>query len=68
MPHQLDRVAPLMTDPPPTKGSLSFGHFLKKRGGVEPIPKLWGIFEVFLRYVLGCFEVVFGGMFFPKSA
>ena len=36
---------------------LSFGHFPKKGGWLNPLRKFWG-----------GFEVVFGGMFFPKSA
>ena len=45
----------------------SFGHYGGKRGGLNLFQKCWGSFEVVFRYFLGCFEVVFGGMFFPKS-
>ena len=41
--------------------------FKKKEGGLKLFQKFWGSFEVVLRYFLGCFEVVFGGKFFPKS-
>ena len=47
---------------------LSFGHFPKKGVGLNPFEKFWGSFEVVLVYFSGCFEVIFGGMFFPKSA
>ena len=46
----------------------SFGHYGGKRGaGVNPIQKCWGSFEVVFFILLGSFEVVFGGIFFPKS-
>ena len=32
--------------------------------GVNTFQKFWGSLEVILRYLLGCFEVVFGGMLF----
>ena len=46
-----------------TKGSnkkklLTFGH-------CQPESKSFG---VVFRHFLGCFELVFGGMYFPKSA
>ena len=47
---------------------LSFGHFPKKRGGVKLIPKVLGWFLGSFEDFLGWFEVVFGGMIFPKSA
>ena len=47
---------------------LSFGHFPKREGGLNPFKKCWGSFRVVFSYFLGSFEVVFGGMFFPKSA
>ena len=47
---------------------LSFGHFPKKGGGLNPFQKFWGSFEVVFRYFFGLSEVVFGGMFFSKSA
>ena len=45
-----------------------FWTFSIEGGGGNPFQKFWGSFHVFFRYFLGCFEVVFGGMFFPKSA
>ena len=46
-----------------------FGHYGGKvaGGAFNLFQKFWGSFEVVFRYFLGCFEVVFGGMFFPKS-
>ena len=41
---------------------------IKKKGDFILLQKFGGNFEVVLRYMLGCFEVVFGGMCFPQSA
>ena len=47
---------------------LAFFWTFSKKGGGDPILKVLGYFWGSFRYFLGCLEVFFGGMFFPKSA